>query len=37
VTGRFIETLKAFPPRQKAPSFSVDQAMAKLEQGLAST
>ncbi len=31
VTGRFLETFKDFPPRQKAPSFTVDQAMEKLE------
>ena len=31
VTGRFLVTFKDFPPRQKAPSFTVDQAMEKLE------
>jgi arylsulfatase A-like enzyme len=30
--GRFIETFKEFPPRQKAASFSIDQAMEKLEE-----
>lgn len=29
--GRFLETFNEFPPRQKAPSFSVDQAMDKLK------
>ncbi len=37
VTGRFLETLQQFPPRQEAPSFSVDQAMAKLKQSLGSS
>jgi arylsulfatase len=31
VTGRFLESFHDFPPRQKAPSFTVDQAMEKLE------
>jgi len=31
VTGRFLATFEEFPPRQKAPSFTVDQAMEKLE------
>jgi arylsulfatase len=34
VTGRFLESFKDFPPRQKAPSFSVDQAVAKMEASL---
>jgi arylsulfatase len=29
--GRFLETFKEFPPRQKAASFSLDQVMKKLE------
>jgi arylsulfatase len=29
--AQFLETFKAFPPRQKAASFSLDQAMEKLE------
>ena len=29
--GRFLETFKEFPPRQKAASFSIDQVMEKLE------
>ncbi len=28
--GQFLETFKEFPPRQKAASFSLDQAMEKL-------
>jgi arylsulfatase len=28
--GRFLETFKEFPPRQKAASFSLDQVMEKL-------
>jgi len=29
--GEFLQTFKAFPPRQKAASFSLDQVMKKLE------
>ena len=36
VTGEFLATFKDFPPRQKAPSFTIDQAMEKLEAGIAS-
>jgi hypothetical protein len=28
----FIETFKEFPPRQKAASFTIDQALAKMSQ-----
>jgi arylsulfatase len=31
VTGRFLATFADLPPRQKAASFAVDQAMEKLE------
>ncbi len=31
--GRFLETFKAFPPRQKAASFSLDKVMATLSSG----
>ena len=31
----FLETFKNFPPRQKAASFTIDQAVAKLEASLA--
>jgi arylsulfatase len=31
IVGRFLETFKEFPPRQKAASFTVDQAMEKLK------
>ena len=27
----FLETFREFPPRQKAASFTIDQAMDKLE------
>ena len=37
VVGQFLETFKEFPPRQKAPSFSVDQIVAKLEESLAAS
>ncbi|MEH0664916.1 arylsulfatase [Vibrio scophthalmi] len=30
--GRFLETFEAFPPRQKAASFSLDQVMDKLQE-----
>jgi arylsulfatase A-like enzyme len=33
---RFLETFKEFPPRQRAASFTIDQAMEKLEQSFAS-
>ncbi len=34
--GKFLATFKEFPPRQKAASFSLDQVMQKMEQGLTS-
>jgi hypothetical protein len=34
VMGQFLETFKEFPPRQKAASFTIDQAVAKLEAAL---
>jgi len=30
--GQFLATFKEFPPRQKAASFSIDQALEKLQQ-----
>jgi arylsulfatase len=30
MVGQFLETLKEFPPRQKAASFSIDQVVEKL-------
>ena len=35
--GKFLETFKEYPPRQKAASFSLDQVMQKLEEGLSSS
>jgi len=32
--GKFLETFKEFPPRQKAASFTVDQVMKKLEKAI---
>jgi arylsulfatase len=32
----FLETFKEFPPRQKAASFTIDQAMVKMESSLSS-
>jgi arylsulfatase len=34
VVTQFLETFKEFPPRQKAPSFSIDQAVEKMEHAL---
>ena len=31
VMGEFMKTFKDFPPRQKAASFTIDQAMEKME------
>lgn len=36
VTGEFLKTFKDFPPRQRAASFTIDQAMEKLKQGFGS-
>jgi arylsulfatase len=33
-TAKFLETFKEFPPSQRAASFTIDQAMEKLKQGL---
>jgi arylsulfatase A-like enzyme len=34
LVGQFLQTFKEFPPRQKAASFTIDQAVAKLEAAL---
>jgi arylsulfatase len=34
--AKFLETFKAFPPRQRAASFGIDQAVDKMKQGLGS-
>jgi arylsulfatase len=34
VVGQFLQTFLEFPPRQKAASFTIDQAMEKLEAAL---
>ena len=31
--GKFLSTFKEFPPRQEAPSFTIDQIMEKLSSG----
>jgi arylsulfatase len=36
IAGRYLATFQEFPPRQKAPSFSIDQAVEKLQDSLAS-
>jgi hypothetical protein len=33
--GQFLDTFKAFPPRQKAASFSIDQMLDKYRSQLA--
>jgi hypothetical protein len=32
LTAEFLETFKEYPPAQRAASFTIDQAMAKLKQ-----
>jgi hypothetical protein len=34
LTAQFLETFKEFPPRQRAATFTIDQAMEKLKHGL---
>jgi hypothetical protein len=34
--GHFLATFKAFPPRQRAASFTIDQAMEKMEAAMES-
>jgi arylsulfatase len=34
IVGQFLETFKEFPPRQRAASFTIDQAVEKLEAAL---
>ena len=36
VVGKFLATFREYPPRQKAASFTVDQVMDKLTQGISS-
>jgi arylsulfatase A-like enzyme len=36
LVGRFLASFAEFPPRQKAPSFTIDQAMEKLEAAITS-
>ncbi|MGH3144309.1 MAG: arylsulfatase [Rubrobacter sp.] len=36
IVGDFLGTFREFPPRQRAASFTIDQAMEKLEAGLTS-
>jgi arylsulfatase len=36
VVQPFLDTFKQFPPRQKAASFTIDQAMEKMEHTLSS-
>src|SRR5947199_7588830 len=32
IVGEFLKTFKDFPPRQKAASFTIDQAMEKMSE-----
>jgi arylsulfatase len=34
LVGKFLETFREFPPRQKAATFTIDQAMEKLERAI---
>jgi len=34
VAAQYLETYKAFPPSQRAATFTIDQAMEKLKQGM---
>ena len=34
IVGRFLSTFRDFPPRQKAASFTVDQVLEKLKEGI---
>ena len=36
IVTQFLETFKEFPPRQKAASFTIDQAVEKLETAITS-
>jgi arylsulfatase A-like enzyme len=35
IVGGFLETFKEFPPRQRAASFTIDQAMEKMQSSMA--
>jgi arylsulfatase A-like enzyme len=35
IVGRFLETFKEFPPRRKAASFTIDQALQKMQDSIA--
>jgi arylsulfatase len=34
VAAQFLDTFKEFPPRQRAASFSIDQAVEKMRQNI---
>ncbi len=36
IVGDFLATFRDYPPRQKAASFSIDQVLAKMQEGLGS-
>jgi len=31
IVGQFLQTFQEYPPRMKAPSFSIDQVLEKLQ------
>jgi hypothetical protein len=35
IVAAFLATFKDYPPRQKAASFTIDQALEKMEQSMA--
>lgn len=35
IVGQFLQTFKNFPPRQRAASFTIDQALEKMTQAAA--
>jgi arylsulfatase A-like enzyme len=37
IAAQFLETFKEFPPRQKAATFTIDQAMEKMEASISGT
>ena len=37
IVAQFLESFKEFPPRQKAASFTIDDVLAKMQEGATST
>jgi hypothetical protein len=34
IVGDFLATFRDYPPRQKAASFTIDEVLAKLQEGI---